>query len=73
MGRGSAIPCHQGLGWQIQGFSKTSCSAGTFWSLLQVYDHHWKSMSKNLVKKMTQSATQYLNALIMPMLMQVVL
>ncbi len=51
MGTGSAIRCHQGLGWQIQGFSKTSCSAGTFWSLLQVYDHHWKSMSKMWSRK----------------------
>jgi hypothetical protein len=34
-------------------FLMTSCSTNTVWSLLRIYDHHWKIMSYNVVKKMT--------------------
>ncbi len=48
-------------GGRFDNSKKNSCSTDRFLSLLQVYDHHQKIMSCNLVKKMTQSAIPDLN------------
>jgi len=47
----------RGLLWQIQTIlGKKNDVQQRLWSLLWAYDHHWKIMSHNVVKKMTQSA-----------------
>ncbi len=47
---------------RLNRFSKVLCwTREQLWSLLQVYDHQWKIMSYNAVKRMTYSATTDLN------------
>jgi len=46
MGKGASHPMTlRSCGGRFNDFTQNLCSTDTFWSLLQMYDYHWKIMS----------------------------